>query len=105
MTKLGILSAGCMAVATLITPALAQEVTQEPGNFGFYYPDTRYLTGGYGVRATPGPRYYYRHAYPGAGYYGPGPVAVGPGVVVAPADSYAYYGYGGPAPETEWYGR
>ncbi|MGA7805013.1 hypothetical protein [Bradyrhizobium sp.] len=107
MTKLGILSAGFIAAATFITPALAQGVTQEPGAFGFYYPDSHYLTGSYGVRATPRPGYYYRHAYPGAvygGYYGPGP-AVGwaPGVVLAPADSYAYYG--GPAPGVEWYGQ
>jgi hypothetical protein len=101
MTKLGLLSAGFIAAATLIAPAVAQEVTQEPGAFGFYYPHTRYLTGGYGVRATPGPGYYYRHAYGAPGYYGPGPAAV----VVVPADSYAYYGgpvYGAPVPGPEW---
>jgi hypothetical protein len=85
MTKLGILSAGFIAAAALITPAMAQGVTQEPGVFGFNYPNTRYVTGGYGVRATPGPGYYYWSRaygyapdyYPRAGY------------------GYAYrYGYG-----------
>ena len=34
------LSAGLIAAAALVTPALAQEATQEPGVFGFNYPDT-----------------------------------------------------------------
>jgi hypothetical protein len=103
MTRLAILSAGFIAAMALITPTMAQEATQEPGAFGFNYPDTRYLTGGYGVRATPGPRYYYyRDAYGGPGYYGPGPVGFAPGVVIGPADSFAY---DGPVPETDWYSR
>ena len=48
MTKLGILSAGFIAAATLtlMTPAMAQEAIAEPGVFGFNYPNARYLTGG-----------------------------------------------------------
>jgi hypothetical protein len=122
MTKLGILSAGFIAAATLITPAIAQEATQEPGVFGYNYPNTRYLTGGYGVRATPGPRYYYwnqAHGYPpgyyprvGYGYayreeygrypyrpYPPvGAFATAPWTDTSGYGSYAYYG----EPETVW---
>jgi len=61
MTTFKILSAGCIAAAMLIAPAMAQEATQEPGAMGFNYPDSRYLTGGYGHKFTPGPRFYYRH--------------------------------------------
>jgi hypothetical protein len=55
------LSLGLVAAAMLATPAMAQEVNQEPGVVGFNYPASNYLTGGYGVRATPGPGYYYRN--------------------------------------------
>jgi hypothetical protein len=123
MTKLGILSAGFIAAATLtlMTPAMAQEAIPEPGVFGFSYPNARYLTGGYGVRATPGPRHYYwnqAHGYPpdyylGYGYayreqYGWNRVRPYPPVgafATAPwtdtsgyYGSYAYYG----EPETVW---
>ena len=70
MTTLKILGAAAIA-ATLVGPAIAQEATQEPGAMGKNYPHADYLTGGYGARATPGPRYYYRHHY-----YGPGPVGL-----------------------------
>jgi hypothetical protein len=33
MTKAGILSIGFIAAATLMTPAMAQEAIQEPGEF------------------------------------------------------------------------
>jgi hypothetical protein len=93
MTTFKTLSAGLIAAAALVTPALAQEATQEPGVFGFNYPDTRYLTGGYGVRASPRPDFYYRRHYFGL----PVGVATAPApvIVTAPADAYAYYG--GPA--------
>lgn len=55
------LSLGLVAVAMLATPAMAQQVNQEPGALGFNYPNSNYLTGGYGVQATPGPGYYYRN--------------------------------------------
>jgi hypothetical protein len=109
------------ATLTLMTPAMAQEAIPEPGVFGFNYPNARYLTGGYGVRATPGPRHYYgnqAHGYPpdyylGYGYayreqYGWNRVRPYPPVgafATAPwtdtsgyYDSYAYYG----EPETVW---
>jgi hypothetical protein len=122
MTKVGILSIGFIAAATLMTPAMAQEAIQEPGVFGFYYPNARYLTGGYGVRATPGPRYYYwneAHGYPpdyyprvgyGYGYrqdygryqyrpYPPvGAFATAPWTDGSGYGSYAYDG----EPETVW---
>jgi hypothetical protein len=104
MTNLNILGAGFIAAAMLVTPAMAQEATQEPGAMGQHYPDADYLTGGYGSRATPRPGYYYRRNYYGYGY---GPTVYGPAVVVdgaiGTADAivaapfyrrgpYAYYG-------------
>ena len=101
MTRTNILAAGFLA-AMLATPATAQEATQEPGPMAQNYPDVNYTPGGYGVRATPRPGYYYRHHY-----YGPGPAALAPAVVggavatgaaIATAPftggygSYAYYG-------------
>jgi hypothetical protein len=60
------------------------EATQEPGAFGFNYPDSRYMTGGYGVRAAPGPGFYYSHPAPGAMY----------GVPVPAYGYYRFYRYG-----------
>ena len=108
MRKLALLGALAAVSTVLATPLMAQEATQEPGMIGFNYPNSRYLTGGYGVRTPYNtgryPRMpYYRHVYY---YYGPGPVGVAAGVVggavgtaaaiaVAPFapydDSYAYY--------------
>jgi hypothetical protein len=72
---------------------------------GQHYPNSNYLTGGYGVRATPRPGYYYRRDFYGPGPAGLAPVIVGgpigtAAIVVVPVDAYAYYGgpaYGGPA--------
>ena len=75
MTRLNILTAGFIA-AMLATPVMAQEAIQEPGLMAQNYPYSDYLTGGYGTRATPGPRYYYLHHY-----YGPGPAELTAGVV------------------------
>jgi hypothetical protein len=102
MTKLALLGAAAAVSAVLATPAMAQEATQEPGMIGFNYPNSRYLTGGYGVRTPYNtgryPRMpYYRHVY-----YVPGPVGVVGGAVGAAAaiaaapfvsaeDPYAYY--------------
>jgi uncharacterized membrane protein len=104
MTKLNILHAGFIAAAMLVTPAMAQEATQEPGAMGQHYPDADYLTGGYGSRATPRPGYYFQRDHYGYGYgptvYGPAGVADGAigtadVIVAAPIyhrGSYAYYG-------------
>ena len=44
------LSLGLVAAATLLaTPAMAQQVNREPGKLRFNYPNSNYLTGGYGV--------------------------------------------------------
>lgn len=101
-------AAALLATAALVTPAMSQEATQEPGMIGFNYPNSDYLRGGYGVR-TPSPydySYYgpqYGPRYYGPRYYGPGPVglaagvaagAVGTAAAIAGApyvDSYAYY--------------
>ena len=92
MTKMKLLSAGLFSVAMLATPAIAQEVIQEPGVMGYSYPDTPYLRGGYGHRFAPGPGYYYgNRVYPAP--------RVG-AFATAPWDdsSYGYYGYSYVAP-------
>lgn len=103
MTKLKCLGAVAVLSAALATPALAQEATQEPGMIGFNYPNSHYLTGGYGVH-TPYNTGRYPHmpyggyvAYdvaPAGATIGPAPVVV-PAPVVAPApyDAYAYDPY------------
>jgi hypothetical protein len=103
MTKLNILHAGIVAVAMLTAPALAQQAIQEPGPMAQHYPNSDYLTGGWGVRASPGPGYYYRRYYgpivryyvPPVDYYGP-PVGVyGPPVGYGPPPGYGpAVGYG-----------
>jgi hypothetical protein len=116
MKKLALLGAAAVLTTAFATPLMAQGVTQEPGSIGFNYPNSRYLTGSYGV-GTPYntgryPRMgYYRQVYYGPvyhrPYYGPGPGEVAAGVVggaigtaaaiaaapFEPYDSYAYYGY------------
>ena len=93
MTRSTLLAAGLLASAAFVTPAMAgMEVTQEPGNLGFNYPDSHYMTGGYGVRASPGPGFYYRYPAPGAMYE-------------IPAPGYVYGYYGAPAARPYWLGR
>jgi hypothetical protein len=53
------LSLGLVAATMLATPAMAQAVYQEPGVMGFNYPNSAYTKGGYGVRTTTPPGYYY----------------------------------------------
>ena len=95
MTKLKVLSAGLLAATLLTTPVMAQ-----------YYPNSRYLRGGYGgpVYYPPGPPVGAFATAPwddGYAYYYGGPVTVPPGPPVgafatAPWGSgYTYY-YGGP---------
>ena len=93
MTRLKLVAAAVVATAVLASPAMAgMEATQEPGAVGFNYPDSHYLTGGYGARGSPGPGFYYRHPQPRAMYE-------------IPAPAYGYYGYGGPVGETYWYAQ
>lgn len=81
------LSLGLVAATMLLaTPVIAQEVNQEPGTMGFYYPNSRYLTGGYGVRATPGPGYYYGNRFHPAPRVG--------AFATAPWDDGSYGSYG-----------
>jgi hypothetical protein len=90
MIRLKLAAAAIVATAAFATPAMAGwEATQEPGAVGFNYPDSHYLTGGYGVRASPGPGFYFRHPAPRAMYE-------------IPVPAYGYYGYGGPVGPTYW---
>ena len=74
------LVAGTMMLAT---PAMAQVVYQEPGVTG-YYPNSAYVTGGYGVRTTP-PGYYYGNRFHPAPRVG--------AFATAPWTDGSYYGY------------
>jgi hypothetical protein len=90
MQKTSFIGAGLIAAAAFITitPAMAQEATQEPGAMAQFYPDSNYNTGGYGSRGTPPPRFYYRHGYaPGAATE----IPYGMGVMVVPSGGYGYY--------------
>jgi hypothetical protein len=75
------LSLGLVAATILATPVMAQGVKQEPRAPGVYYPNSRYLAGGYGVRATPRPGYYYGnrfHPAPRVGAFATAPRNDGP---------------------------
>ena len=100
MTKLKLLGAAAVLSTALASPVLAQEATQEPGMIGFTYPNSNYLTGGYGVRLPYNTGRFARMPYGGYAAYGygpaPGAVIVGPApVVVAPVvpDPYGAYAY------------
>ena len=56
------LSLGLAAATMLATPAMAQVVYQEPGVMS-YYPNSAYVTGGYAVRTTTPPGYYYGNRF------------------------------------------
>ncbi|WP_051334732.1 hypothetical protein [Bradyrhizobium sp. Ai1a-2] len=115
MKKLALLGAAAVLTTTFASPLMAQGVTQEPGSIGFNYPNSRYVTGSYGVGTPyntgryPRMGYHYRQVYYGPvyqrPYYGPGPGEVAAGVVggaigtaaaiaaapFEPYDSYDYY--------------
>jgi hypothetical protein len=81
MMSLKNLSLGLVAATILATPVMAQGVKQEPGGPGFYHPNSRYLAGGYGVKATPRPGYYYGkrfHPAPRVGAFATAPWNDGP---------------------------
>ena len=80
MTKLKLLGAAALLSTALATPALAQEAIQEPGSIGFNYPNSDYITGGYGTRLP-----YNSGRYPRMPYGGYVAYDVAPGVIVAPA--------------------
>ena len=70
------LSIGLVTATMLATPVMAQGVYREPGAMGFNYPSSRYITGGNGVRATPGPGHHYRnriHPAPRVGAFATAP--------------------------------
>ena len=96
MTKLKILGAAAVLSTALATPVLAQEATQEPGMIGFNYPNSNYLTGGYGVRLPYNTGRYPRMPIGGYVAYdvAPAGVVVGPArVIVAPVGPYPYGAY------------
>lgn len=86
MMSLKNLSLGLVAAAILATPVMAEGVKQEFGAPGFHHPNSRYLTAGYGARATPRPGYYYGNRFHPAPRVG--------AVATAPWNdgSYGYYG-------------
>jgi hypothetical protein len=92
MTKLTLLGAVAVLSTALAAPLMAQEVVQEPGATGFNYPNSNYLTGGYGQRTPWNTDRYPRMPYGGYVAVAPGPVVVGPGVAVGPVVPYRPYG-------------
>jgi hypothetical protein len=81
MMSLKSLSLGLIAATILTTPVMAQGVKQEPRGPGLYDPNSRYLTAGYGVKATPRPGYYYGnrfHPAPRVGAFATAPWNDGP---------------------------
>jgi len=105
MMKLKLIGAAAMLSAALATPMMAQEATQEPGMIGFNYPNSDYLTGGWGVHTPPSwtgrwPRMpyggYVAYGYAPGVVYAPGAVGVGVGpvgvMVRRPYGGYAPYG-------------
>ena len=76
MTKLKLLGAAAALATVIATPVMAQEATQEPGAIGFNYPNSHYVTGGWGVHTPPSWTGRYPRVY------------VGP--VAAPAYGYGY---------------
>jgi hypothetical protein len=85
-----------LAAATMLaaTPVMAQQVNREPGVTGFNHSSSRYLTGGYGVRATPGPGHHYGNRFHPTRRAGA--LATAPRDATAPwdGDSYASGSYG-----------
>ena len=79
------LSLGLVAATMLATPAMAQAIYQEPGVMGFNSPNSAYVTGGYGVRTTTPPGYYYGNRFHPAPRVG--------AFATAPWDDGSYYGY------------
>jgi hypothetical protein len=103
MMKLKLIGAAAVLSVACAAPVMAQEATQEPGTIGFNYPNSHYMTGGYGVHLPyntgryprlRGDFAYVGPAYVGPRYYAPG-YGVGPvGVGIGPAyDAYAYDPY------------
>jgi hypothetical protein len=99
MTNFKLLGAAAVLCTALAAPVMAQEVVQEPGQTGFNYPNSRYVTGGYGQRTPWNRDRYPRLPYGGVIAYDAAPgfaVGVGPvGVRVGPSpyDAYAYDPY------------
>jgi hypothetical protein len=100
MTKLKLLGAAAVLSTALATPALAQEAIQEPGTIGFNYPNSDYITGGYGTRLPYNTGRHPRMPYGGYVAYDVPPVGVTIGrapVVVLPAPvapaPYGAYAY------------
>jgi hypothetical protein len=97
MTKLKLFGAAAILSTALVTPVLAQEATQEPGMIGFNYPNSNYMTGGYGTRLPYNTGRYPRMPYGGYVAYGydvaPAGVVIGPAPVVVAPNPYGAYAY------------
>jgi hypothetical protein len=75
------LSLGLVAATILATPAMAQGGKQQLGTPGVHHQNSRYVAGGYGVRATPRSGYYYGnrfHRAPRVGAFAAAPRNDGP---------------------------
>ena len=74
------LSLGLVVATILATPAMAQGGKQQLGAPGVYHQNSRYLAGGYGVRATRSGYYYGNrfHRAPRVGAFAAAPRNDGP---------------------------
>ena len=74
------LSLGLVVATILATPAMAQGGKQQLGAPGVYHQNSRYLAGGYGVRATRSGYYYENrfHRAPRVGAFAAAPRNDGP---------------------------
>jgi hypothetical protein len=94
MTRLKLLGAAAVVSTVLATPLMAQEATQEPGMIGFNYPNSHYLTGGYGTRTPWNTDRYPRIPLGGyVAYETVPPAGVALGVGPSPYRAYAYAPY------------
>jgi hypothetical protein len=96
LSTLKLLGAAAVLSTALASPVLAQEATQEPGMIGFNYPNSNYLTGGYGVRLPYNTGRYPRMPYGGYVAYDVAPAGVVialPPVIVAPVGPNPYGAY------------
>lgn len=93
MTKLKLPGAAAALALLIATPVMAQEATQEPGILALHYPNSHYVTGGWGSHTPPGwtggwPRIYIGHVQAPA--YGNG---YAPSVDAPTFGPYAYDPY------------
>jgi hypothetical protein len=93
MTKLKLLGAAAALATVIATPVMAQEATQEPGAIGFNYPNSHYMTGGWGTHTPPAWTGRYPRVYVGPVAARPYGYGYAPDVNAPTFGAYAYDPY------------